>query len=194
MTKENWLNIALIVSNFIAVLMGPILAARMMMSRNDHPSPNPNPDVPNPKQLSGWMRWLISWPVQLGLPLSIVLLNVYYLRKNLLSAAPLTREAVFTISLEVAAIWFGIVSGMFDTVTGRLWKALVLHMDLFDRHATQSDRVLKIVENLSDQVSALSETQSAITKTMERTELAKPPARRTQGTLGVVVTLIRAII
>jgi hypothetical protein len=190
MTKENWLTLALIVSNFIAVLMGPILAARM--SRNDHRSQSPN--VPNPKHLSRWMRWLISWPVQLGLPLSIVLLNIYYLRKNLLSAAPLTREAVFTISLEVAAIWFGIVSGMLDTVTGRLWKALCLHMDLFDMQATQSERVLKIVENLSDQVSALSETQSVIAKTMERTELAKPPATHTQGALDVVVTLIRSLL
>jgi hypothetical protein len=189
MTTDNWLTILLIISNFIAVLVAPLLAL-FVKSRINQPKPTPEPN--QPKNLSqiirGWLMRVLASPWLIwGLPLSSVLLNIYFLRKYLLDPAPITRPAVFIISLCVTLIWFSFLNIILNASLKDVWQTI---RDQWEVSLTQSQTDRKIIDSVDALAIGLQATTEAVVSAQRlQTEIDKSK----QGVRGKLRAAIKRL-
>jgi hypothetical protein len=109
MTTDNWLTTALIISNFIALLIGPVIAARITLRANQ---PSPTPKESQPKNLIQRIGGLFNRIFQSPwiIPPLVIIANVYGVVSDLRSSEPLTRRIVFFVALGVTLIFFQLLN------------------------------------------------------------------------------------
>jgi hypothetical protein len=206
MKIEHWLTIVLIIATFIAQLTAPVLA-EFVRSRISQPRPTPQPHQPKTliRRMGDWIFSFLTSPPQrfkrlqmvgLASPLVAMLFPIYLLRAYLLNPIPPTRLVVALMSMSVTLLWFSFLNFLFNVSIHLIWLSI---RDATKSSTKQSERLSQlanIVARLHERVDALTDNQSAISKTLELTQLAqseieKPP---TPGTLRKIITAIKNLL
>lgn len=144
MTTEHWLTIALIISTFIAQLVGPSIAV-LLQSRMNQPRENPATTQPTNRiqRIGGRLkRWFISpWS-----PLLWIFVNICFLVILVRDSEPITRGWVLVVALCVANISYNFLFMLILFILRYL--ARIVHeigeLVAIDR------RIISIIESMSD--------------------------------------------
>jgi len=163
MTIENWLTIAVIISQLIA----PWLNGLFIRSRTAQPTPTPELNQPKKRiQIIGdWINRFFASPWKL--PQFLIALNMYMLLTELRSTTPVTRGVVYRISLDMAGILYGIVA-MFLNI---LWQSIRRQWEV---NREQRDFDLRIIDLISAVTDGMKLTHEFVALTERlQTELDK---------------------
>ena len=104
MTKSDWLSAASIVMTAVTMLLSP-LWGWWIIKRITQPKPNPamNTDA----KRANWIEQLVCIPWLI--PSVVIIFNIYQLRRDVHSTAPLNRQAVLKIALDVALVSYACI-------------------------------------------------------------------------------------
>jgi hypothetical protein len=183
MTTENWLTIALIITNFIALLtgpIGPIIAARL---RQPKPTPVPGQQKNRIQRMGGWLMQS-PWRLSLFAVLPTILVNIFLLRDDIRSTAPITRRVIFQIALGMGGIVYSLLSISILFV----WQAIGRQTDLIGKERWVISELLQIVKISNEltkaQIDDLRAQINALVPTI-------PSDKPTQGTLRKLLAGIK---
>lgn len=191
MTTDNWLTIALIITNFIALLIGPVIAA-FVMSRISQPKPTPvaSQQKNRIQRMGGWLIRFFQSPWKTGcfIVLPSILADIYLLRGDLRRTAPVTRVIVFQICLEVAGIVYNLLNlGMIF-----IWQAIGRQADIILTETNTVSKLLDIVRISNELTKATTDDLYAKIEALAQPHpLEIEPAKPPQGTLRKLLTGIK---
>jgi hypothetical protein len=150
MTFDRWVQIALI----IATLIGPISRPVVKLFRRSN-QPKESPDLNQPKTLIrriGSRLWNIlqsPWYV----PGFLILANIFSLRLELLSTAPITRHAVFSICESVAGILYGLILMFYNIAYQSAkdqWKINARQREINAKQDETDNRIFGLLDTHTD--------------------------------------------
>jgi hypothetical protein len=144
--------IALIITTFIAQIVAPVVA-ELIKSRMSQPKPTPEPNQPTNltqrPRIFNRLRKAVTFS-----PLFAMLFPIYELRKYLLDPAPITRPAVFIISLCVTLIWFSFLQFLvylsLDSVSQSIGGLSEFVLRLSESALKESKSVSLIIDRTDD--------------------------------------------
>jgi hypothetical protein len=119
MTFDQWLTIGVIVSR----LIGPIRVTKTRI-----------------RTIGSWLWNIVQSPWYL--PGLLILSNIYFLRLELLSTAPLTRRAIFSICMSVAGLFYAATLMSFNTI----WRSIKRQQEI-DVKQAETDMTICSVLN-----------------------------------------------
>jgi len=194
MTTDNWLTVALIITNFIALLIGPVIAA-LIMSRISQPKPSPvvSQQKNQIQRIGGWLIRVFRspWKTSVCVVLPSTVFNIYVLLGQVRSTAPVTPKVVLLIIMPVGGILLNIVS----LGTLFIWHAIERQTDAMSKQSDTVSSLIDLFKTFRDvtevQIDDLRAQMKALTPT--RT-LETGPNKPTQGTLRKLLAGIKILL
>jgi hypothetical protein len=141
MKIENWLTIAVIISQLIA----PWLNGLFSRSRTAQPTPTPELNQPKNRtqRISGWFLNFLQSPWTV--PPFLILLNIYLLISEFRRTTPITHWTVYQISAAVAGIWYGIVAFFLQTA----WQSIRNQWEINREQRDSNREIIALIRDLN---------------------------------------------